>query len=145
MYVYLIGNRDYGFYKIGITRSEVRWRLETIDSPRLPFPLEILAEYDAGCAAHYIESELHKLFKKRQVRGEWFVAVSPKEFLRKAKLLHKAFVPKPKRKHVDPYAGTRWGRRPSSERMSIVLSLQGMSTVDAKKMMDRELERAHND
>jgi hypothetical protein len=136
MKVYLIGNVDFGFYKIGITRQAVKWRLLDIDSPRLPFSLEVLAEYDAGLAAHFIEVELHKLYKKTNARGEWFNNISTEDFLRQAKKLHAAYTPKPKRVYVDPYAGTVWGTLSSSARVAVIMSLERKTLEDAKALMD---------
>ncbi len=141
MKVYLIGNTDYGFYKIGVTKDEVKWRMKAVDSPRLPFELKVLAEVEVGSAAFFVEKNLHVFYKKNNVRGEWFVAIKPKYFVRKAKQLFIDYVPKPKRAYVDPYAGTRWGRRPSNERAAIVISLRHLSVEEAKKLMAEEMKK----
>lgn len=141
MKVYLIGNKDYRFYKIGVTKSEVKWRLEEIDSPRLPFPLEIFAQLEVGLAAHFVESQLHKFYKKRSLRGEWFGEIKPTEFVRKALSFLATYKPRAKRIRIDPYTGTRWGRRPSHERARITVSLQYMTVDEAKKLMAEEMKK----
>jgi hypothetical protein len=88
--VYLIGNLDEGFCKIG--KSCTPWmRIHALDSPKLPFPLEMMAILRVGEADSWVESKLHTAFKHYKVRGEWFEGINPAQFLRKAKALHKQF------------------------------------------------------
>jgi hypothetical protein len=88
--VYLIGNEDVGYYKIG--KSDKPWmRLHALDSTKLPFSLQMLAILRVGAADSWVESRLHRHFDARRIRGEWFRNVSTQEFLRKAKALHKQF------------------------------------------------------
>jgi hypothetical protein len=113
--VYLIGSSE-GHCKIGVSDNP-QFRAWGLDSTRLPFELTLLAEYDAGDAARFVEKSLHKHFAKRHVRGEWFLTVSPKEFLNRAKAFVKRYVaPKPQEPRPDIYAGKPWGRMCARER-----------------------------
>ena len=89
--VYLIGNTEFWFCKIGKSRNA--WsRLMALDSPKLPFPLEVMSYVCVGEAASWVEKKLHEAFKDFKVRGEWFRAIDEKEFKRKAKALHRAYL-----------------------------------------------------
>jgi len=90
VFVYLIGNAEH--CKIGIAKSP-KWRVHSLDSPQLPFEVELQAEYNAGDAAHFVENQLHKFFKDKHIRGEWFYSIGPKQFLRNAKAFAKAYTP----------------------------------------------------
>jgi hypothetical protein len=87
MFVYLIGNVDEGFCKIGISHSP-EYRVYILDSPKLPFPLHILAKYDAGDNAQEVEQKLHTFYKSRRVRGEWFSYIRPTAFALIAEVMH---------------------------------------------------------
>lgn len=87
MKVYLFGNSDY--VKIGIT-EDVGSRAKTLDSPMLPFSVSVLSEYEANTSAHAIEKALHKHFKEKHLRGEWFTFINPSEFTDKAREFHEA-------------------------------------------------------
>lgn len=89
--VYLIGNLDFGYCKIG--RSKHPWsRVRELDEPKLPFEIEILAIMRVGKHADlWLEKKLHKVFRKRKLRGEWFTGVFAEEFTRKAKKLMRAY------------------------------------------------------
>jgi hypothetical protein len=93
--VYLIGSSE-GFYKIGVA-SNPSSRLSQLDSTRLPFELTLLAEYDAGEAARQVESKLHRHFKAKHKRGEWFWMVSRVDFLLEASRFHREYIaPEPR-------------------------------------------------
>ena len=83
MFVYLIGSSD-GYCKIGSAKNSAS-RLSQLDGTKLPFELTLLAEVEAGEAAYRIERRLQEKFKAKHVRGEWFLRISAKEFLSKAK------------------------------------------------------------
>jgi hypothetical protein len=93
VFIYLIGKTK--LCKIGMA-SRPNQRVLELDSPRLPFAIEILASYDAGYEAHTVERALHILYGKRHLRGEWFTAINPAEFLKFAEQLHAACPSKPK-------------------------------------------------
>lgn len=85
MKVYLIGNTIY--CKIGIACNP-KLRVDALDSPKLPFSIELLAEYDAGSDAYAVEQALHKKFSSKHLRGEWFSHIVPNRFSTVAKLEH---------------------------------------------------------
>lgn len=88
--VYLIGNKKYNFLKIG--KSDKPWmRLSALNSPQLPFPIEMLALIKVGNSDSWIENQLHKAFSKKRLRGEWFHSITAKQFTRKTKELQKRF------------------------------------------------------
>mgnify|MGYP000205056252 CR=1 FL=1 len=75
-YVYLIGNKNVGVYKIGATKSPEN-RLKT-NQTSCPYELEIIYVFKSEYA-YKLEKVLHKdffLFKKdendNKIRGEWF-------------------------------------------------------------------------
>lgn len=122
MKVYLIGSSE-GFCKIGVARSP-DYRLYQLDATKLPFELTLLAEHDTGVAAHYVERRLHKHFKDRHVRGEWFRMVPVQEFLRKAKEFCVDYVPpKPRAPGPNPFAGTPWGVMSGEQRCKFLRSV----------------------
>ena len=102
MRIYLVGFAHKGeeFLKIGIAK-DIKKRLMLLDSPLLPFPLRLLAEYDAGSSARLVEKNLHRVFKGKHMRGEWFLNVTSMEFLEYCRLLHKnllsVWVPTPRK------------------------------------------------
>jgi hypothetical protein len=65
--VYIIGQRDRGPVKIGLSGSAgVRLAALQISSP---YELFVLTEFPGGAAE---EEKLHKFFEKERLRGEWF-------------------------------------------------------------------------
>jgi hypothetical protein len=69
-YVYLIGNKGLGFYKIGIAMN-VEKRTASLS---LPFPVEVYVKIiraDRG-EALFMEGRLHDLYNPDHLRGEWF-------------------------------------------------------------------------
>jgi hypothetical protein len=113
--VYLIGSSE-GYCKIGVANNPA-YRLSQLDSTKLPFELELKAEYDAGEASRQVESKLHRYYKARHRRGEWFWMVPVAEFLAKAKHYAKGYVPpKPRAAKPDIYEGKPWGRLSSAHR-----------------------------
>jgi hypothetical protein len=119
MFVYLIGSSE-GHYKIGAANSPSA-RLSQLDETKLPFELTLLAEFNAGDAAYYVERKLHSYFSANRVRGEWFSKVPVKMFLSKAAQYTAAHVPT-KRKALKPdiYEGTPWGCMSSKQRGKFV-------------------------
>lgn len=94
MFVYLVGNREH--CKIGMARNP-ELRVDALDSPMLPFPIKLLAKYDAGIEAPQLEQALHKEFDSLRLRGEWFRGISPADFLLLATVEHKKCVVRPVR------------------------------------------------
>lgn len=69
-FVYLIGNKDLGFYKIGIAQN-VQKRAASLS---LPFTVEVFHSFsrpDRGSALT-MEQELHRLYAPDNLLGEWF-------------------------------------------------------------------------
>ena len=104
MKIYLLGFAHKGeeYLKIGIAKNPKK-RLVLLDSPMLPWPLRLLAEYEAGVSARQLEKQLHQMFQGQHVRGEWFLDITSMQFMEYARLLHKNLLsvwrPKP---HKDP-------------------------------------------
>lgn len=68
-YVYLLGNAELGYYKIGKARIIDR-RVSRI-SPLLPFPIQLI--HSIACEdAHFIETLWHDHFADVRTYGEWF-------------------------------------------------------------------------
>jgi hypothetical protein len=68
IYVYLIGSRTYGWYKIGKAKN-VSVRLKEIGI-LLPFKVEAIAAWAAWSGN--VEATLHKKYKDNRIHGEWF-------------------------------------------------------------------------
>ena len=75
-YVYLIGNKNVGLYKIGITRSPER-RLKT-NQTSCPYVLEIINVFQSEFASK-LEKVLHSDYSQfkidendNEIKGEWF-------------------------------------------------------------------------
>lgn len=69
--VYLLGNRDFGLYKIGKSRDIVS-RLETLRA-QAPFSLEWLDMWQMSeREMSREETFLHEKFRAKCERGEWF-------------------------------------------------------------------------
>jgi hypothetical protein len=69
--IYLVGNREFGWYKIGMSQN-VEERAETI-SDLVPFAVELLAAWP--CQRKYLrklELHLHRTFAESKIKGEWF-------------------------------------------------------------------------
>lgn len=77
MFVYFIKciNRD-GYIKIGVAK-EVQSRLDTMQTG-CPYKLELLAAIKCVSRkqAYELEGKLHRLFKAKHIRGEWFRKVN---------------------------------------------------------------------
>jgi hypothetical protein len=67
-WIYVIGNREYGWYKVGRTIN-LRQRLDTL--LLLPFPLEIVTTLRTANPPQS-ERTLHKIFAESRINGEWF-------------------------------------------------------------------------
>lgn len=59
-----------GYYKIGVS-ADVNKRIETLQTSS-PHTVECVAYYLTKQSAVVVEKELHKLFAKYRMRGEWF-------------------------------------------------------------------------
>ena len=68
-YVYLIGSKRFGWYKIGKSRT-AKVRLETIGI-LLPFKVDIYALWMCELPT-LLESAMHKKYAKYHINGEWF-------------------------------------------------------------------------
>ena len=118
MFVYLIGSKDGVYCKIGMAKNPSS-RIYSLDSPQLPFEPVVLAQYEVDIPpewhsipkqieglqpgwfiesnpkpvyktqAHLVEKALHKKFSSKKIRGEWFLGVTPTEFLKAVKKIHK--------------------------------------------------------
>jgi hypothetical protein len=71
-YVYLLGNKSFCFYKIGLTQSleTPGVRFKTIQQG-VPFDLEV-CRYWYVKYVHAFERLLHYTFESKNIRGEWF-------------------------------------------------------------------------
>lgn len=69
-YVYIIGNHEFGWYKIGYTRLDPKARLAALQ-PYCPCPLKVVAHMEVR-HARAVEYTLHDRFKTRRLHGEWF-------------------------------------------------------------------------
>jgi len=58
------------FFKIGFSR-DVKARLRTIAS-NCPLPVELVCSLPEGLSSKETERRLHKRFRTKRVRGEWF-------------------------------------------------------------------------
>jgi len=68
-FVYLLGSRLHGWYKIGRSRNP-RMRRFAVDAG-LPFEIELLAVWETDWAVG-LEKEMHHCWLENRVRGEWF-------------------------------------------------------------------------
>lgn len=71
--VYIIGNIDAGYIKIGIT-NHLKRRLANIQTG-CPFQVEILAYTFPMDDARPYESMMHDIFSSYNTNGEWFSSV----------------------------------------------------------------------
>ena len=71
MFVYLFGNMELRWFKIGFSRREVRERLEEVQSG-VPFELKLLGHWKSPYHAPTIEKIAHEKFWSKHIRGEWF-------------------------------------------------------------------------
>ena len=68
-YVYFIGSKTFGWYKIGKSKiPDVR--IENIGI-LLPFKVEVICVWKAE-NRHLLESTLHDIYKNKRINGEWF-------------------------------------------------------------------------
>ncbi len=67
--VYLVGNREHGKFKIGIT-TDLDKRLSSL-STGAPFKLETIYTWPHQ-EYRRLEKHLHEQFRKKRVKGEWF-------------------------------------------------------------------------
>jgi hypothetical protein len=83
-YVYLMGNFEYGWFKIGRSSNPVR-RWKSID--RLPFGVSLLGKYEVAsyAQAKKVEKALHEYFYPEHMRGEWYHYINAAEFQSVAK------------------------------------------------------------
>jgi hypothetical protein len=77
-YVYVIKCDGWNYYKIGISKSTPRNRLSNLQSG-CPFNLDYITIVHC---AHYslVESEVHKMLRSKNIRGEWF-ELNPSELI----------------------------------------------------------------
>lgn len=78
-FVYLIGNRSLNYYKIGYARNVER-RMVALNTP---FSIELFkkAWTASRWGAQVVEKQLHRLFKDKHLRGEWFHDIDVEIFL----------------------------------------------------------------
>jgi hypothetical protein len=69
--VYLVGSRQYGWYKIGCSKADTpKKRIKAI-SEGCPFPIQLVGFWKVF-DHRLIENWLHKHFHAKHIRGEWF-------------------------------------------------------------------------
>jgi hypothetical protein len=71
MFVYLFGNIQLRWFKIGFTRRTVAERLEEVQAG-VPFGLHLLGHWKSQFHAETIEKITHEKFWGNHLRGEWF-------------------------------------------------------------------------
>lgn len=69
-WIYVIGNKREGKYKIGMTRRTPDERLADF-SPQLPFSVKLVCAIETNNAPP-LESKLHMTFSDKRINGEWF-------------------------------------------------------------------------
>lgn len=95
--IYLIGNLEHSFYKIGISR-DMRLRMRNFRG--LPFPVFVLVNYELKIdeprmqrrAALAVERGLHTVFHETHLQGEWFKDVDLSLFVDSVKNLEGVFL-----------------------------------------------------
>ncbi len=70
-YVYLMVDTTNKFYKIGIS-NDPKYRERTLQSDKPTIELICAKAFPSRVLAEAIESALHKAFRKKRIRGEWF-------------------------------------------------------------------------
>jgi hypothetical protein len=83
--VYLFGNTEHGWYKIGMSINPEQ-RLENFGG--LPFEIKLIASvitFENPYMARLVERKLHKVYSYAHIRGEWFSTIETNDFLDKAK------------------------------------------------------------
>ncbi len=71
MYIYLVGNTELSWYKIGVT-GNLLYRVKAIQNT-LPFSVSLIAHAESSpTMARVVEQETHTRFWKHHLRGEWF-------------------------------------------------------------------------
>lgn len=70
-YVYLMIDTTNNFHKIGISNSP-EYREKTLQSEKPTIELIVAKEYLNRNTALNVEKNLHKIYKKNRIRGEWF-------------------------------------------------------------------------
>ena len=91
--IYLVGNQQLDWYKIGITSGTVGQRLHALDNPLLPFVLSVICDvkiYEPLKIARHVEQLVHEFYAPKKVRGEWFHYIDKHEFLRTINKCHRA-------------------------------------------------------
>lgn len=69
--VYLVGSRQYGWFKIGAT-SNLLQRYKDL-AKGVPFDLELLSVWSPFKNSSFqLERELHARFNSQRIKGEWF-------------------------------------------------------------------------
>lgn len=74
-FIYLMIDTTNNFYKIGISNNPVH-REKTLQSEKPTIELLAFKEYPNRRIALTIEKSLHKLYKSKRIRGEWFELTS---------------------------------------------------------------------
>ena len=70
-FVYIVGNKKHGLYKIGSTTRTVEIRMAEF-APKLPFEIEVLGVIKSEDAPTR-EAEIHNSYNHRNFRDDWFV------------------------------------------------------------------------
>lgn len=95
-HVYLVGNKKLNYYKVGVAVN-IQKRINGLSSP---FEVELMAHIALKnrFQALDVEAGLHRLYLKKNIRGEWFRDLNPKTFVDDAETVATGLL-------------KRWGRR----------------------------------
>jgi hypothetical protein len=69
--VYLVGSKEYGLYKIGYSKNDDPTKRIRSVAQGAPFHIELLKFWVAENPKR-LEAALHRYFRSRKVKGEWF-------------------------------------------------------------------------
>lgn len=90
-WVYLIGNKNLNWFKIGISKWPEQ-RLQQFNV--FPFEVELFTAIAVGTdkdlkKAMRIEKDLHKMYEINKIRGEWFHTVDVVAFVKMVERINK--------------------------------------------------------
>lgn len=80
IYVYLIGNKELSYYKIGMS-TNIEKRLHDIRH-NVPFVVKLFHREPCRSRkyAFQLEQRLHRLYHPRRLENEWFSDISAEQF-----------------------------------------------------------------
>jgi hypothetical protein len=89
VHLYLIGNADYRWYKIGLSADPAR-RCVALDETKLPFQISVIRTHKIKDQyALHVERRVHRFYSAQRLRGEWFRDIDPDDFCMQAQRLSK--------------------------------------------------------